>query len=164
VKVSSLVAQILQTRSRPAICSLLNHEGRAVSTVTVDESVLEMEPWKSNPHLAERCTSCKHLRSSHYVVKGLKKNGGQEQRASLFGSGCFSCACEMFGGESVGAVQARLKRRGPQRRIRRAELPPATEPEQQLETEEEHGDHMCLRGKLCCRCSGASLLGDACAD
>jgi len=135
-----------------------------VSTVTVDESVLEMEPWKSNPHLAERCTSCKHLRSSHYVAKGLKKNGGQEQRASLFGSGCFSCACEMFGGESVGAVQARLKRRGPQRRIRRAELPPATEPEQQLETEEEHGDHMCLRGKLCCRCSGASLLGDACAD
>jgi len=135
-----------------------------VSTVTVDESVLEMEPWKSNPHLAERCTSCNHLRSSHYVVKGLKKDGGQAQRASLFGSGCFSCACEMFGGAPVPAVQARLKRRGAQRRIGRAELPPATEPEKQPETDGGRGDHTCLRGKVCCRCSGSSPLCDACAD
>ena len=119
-----------------------------MSTVTVvDESVLEMEPWKSKPHLAERCTSCNHLRSSHHVVKGLKKNGGQEQRASLLGSGCFSCACEMFRGESMRVVQARLKRRGPQRRIGRAEPPPATEPEKRPETDEARGDHTRLPGQ-----------------
>ena len=135
-----------------------------MSTVKVDESVLEIEPWRSNPHLAERCTSCNHLRSSHYVVKGVKKDGGQKQRVSLLGSGCFSCACEMFGGESVGVVQARLKRRGPQRRIGRAKPPPATEPEKQPETEVERGDHTCLRGKLDCRGSGSSHPFDACAD
>ncbi len=131
-----------------------------MSTVSVDESVLEIEPWKSNPHLAERCSTCNHLRSSHYVMKGLKKDGGQEQRASLFGSGCFSCTCEAFGGA---AVRVRLKRRGPQRRIG-TEMPPGAEPAPEPETEKERCYHTCLRSKLCCRCSGSAHRCDACAD
>jgi hypothetical protein len=98
-----------------------------------------MEPWKSRPHLADRCSDerCSHVRSSHYLVKDWK--AVKVEKAAdrvLYGSGCFACECKTF-------------------------ADPAKE---EKKPKEKGCAHACLRGNLCCRCKESERPCEACAD